>query len=438
MQDQVITRIQQARIHVRSGNVERAVALLEQARAMARGDRQILPLILQELVDAYRLVGKREQADLLADELAALAPGASAGEVKLEPIGEEHNSRKLIWASGILGGLFLVALAVIFWTWTGQYYGPAAPVPEPTAQAASPGAEITEPSPAGDTNGAGPKSPPDQPGPGSGGSGEEQSADSRNPGTSREELIRENVGFLLHVGRFQGFIDGKPCQLELPVSSGTCFAISRKGAMLTNKHVSTLGPDIPVDCSALGLPELTRGEIKLVVCMGPRTSQQFSGTVIHESPGYDLAIIKINKTFDRPFVLAGARPRLSQPVYAVGFPGAVANVLQETNADQILQQLSSAAASGSVSFMNWFGPDAYDPTLTRGIVSTKERRMGGSSYIQVDAAISEGHSGGPLLAENNQVVGICSSRVAGMQSYNFALSIPQIRAEIEEKLRELD
>lgn len=437
MQDQVVTRIQQARIHIRTGSVDRAIALLEQARAMASGDRQVLPVIVRELVDAYRLVGNAKRADVLAEELTVLAPATSTSEVDLQPV-EPNSSRRLLWVGGVLGCLLLVALGVIVWMWSGRLY---APVPTattvhnvPSPSAASPLTPTNVPAAQPTAATAVPFAGTPQP---SGPQKKVAKASDASGNSSRETLIHGNVGFLLHVAKYQGSIDGGQCQLEIPVGAGTCFAVSPNGIMLTNKHVTALDLDaVPSDCSVLNLPFLVRRSVRIVVCMGAKPSEHFEAKVVHESSRYDLALIRINKTFDGPLTLAGVRPSLSQPVYAVGFPGVVANVLQETNADQVGQQLSRAAASGFVSFTNWFSQDTFEPTLTRGIVSTTERRMDGASYIQVDAAVSEGNSGGPLLTENNEVVGICSSKVAGMDSYSFALSIPQLRSEIDKVLRQ--
>ena len=59
-------------------------------------------------------------------------------------------------------------------------------------------------------------------------------------------------------------------------------------------------------------------------------------------------------------------------------------------------------------------------TVTKGIVSA-HRSLDGNSYIQADAAISGGNSGGPLLDELGNVVGIS---VAGYRGQNLNLFIP--------------
>ncbi len=80
--------------------------------------------------------------------------------------------------------------------------------------------------------------------------------------------------------------------------------------------------------------------------------------------------------------------------------------------------------------------DAYSGTVTRGIVSGKNRLVGVSlsnssrddmmmSVLQTDAAINSGNSGGPLVNANGQVIGITSLKLAstGVEGMGFAIPI---------------
>jgi serine protease Do len=54
-------------------------------------------------------------------------------------------------------------------------------------------------------------------------------------------------------------------------------------------------------------------------------------------------------------------------------------------------------------------PFGLEATVTRGIVSHKDRRVGNDSsveFIQTDAAVNRGNSGGPLLNIRGEVIGI--------------------------------
>lgn len=80
--------------------------------------------------------------------------------------------------------------------------------------------------------------------------------------------------------------------------------------------------------------------------------------------------------------------------------------------------------------------DTYSGTVTRGIVSGKNRLVSVSttnsktsdmmmSVVQTDAAINSGNSGGPLVNSNGQVIGITSLKLAstGIEGMGFAIPI---------------
>ena len=88
-----------------------------------------------------------------------------------------------------------------------------------------------------------------------------------------------------------------------------------------------------------------------------------------------------------------------------------------------------------------FSPDSFYSTLTRGIVSAPDRHVDGVSYIQIDAAISPGNSGGPALNLDNEVLGIATWQLrppaegAVGANYNFALGITQLTSELKPYLK---
>ena len=69
-------------------------------------------------------------------------------------------------------------------------------------------------------------------------------------------------------------------------------------------------------------------------------------------------------------------------------------------------------------------PLGLSGTVTRGILSAV-RRVDDQTFLQIDAAISPGNSGGPLLSEDGQVIGINSWRIRPDlgESLNFAIAI---------------
>src|SRR5467141_4637964 len=74
-------------------------------------------------------------------------------------------------------------------------------------------------------------------------------------------------------------------------------------------------------------------------------------------------------------------------------------------------------------------PFGFDQSATAGIVSAKGRSLPGDGYvpfIQTDAAVNPGNSGGPLFDANGSVVGINAqiySNSGGYQGVSFAIPI---------------
>ncbi len=76
-------------------------------------------------------------------------------------------------------------------------------------------------------------------------------------------------------------------------------------------------------------------------------------------------------------------------------------------------------------------PLAYEHTVTVGVVSFIGRKLFDSSldnYIQTDAAISFGNSGGPLINTRGEVIGINSAVSRQASNIGFAVPINQARA----------
>ena len=75
---------------------------------------------------------------------------------------------------------------------------------------------------------------------------------------------------------------------------------------------------------------------------------------------------------------------------------------------------------------------AYSFTVTRGIISGKERLVQISSnnsdilinVIQTDAAVNSGNSGGPLCNANGQVIGVVNAKLSGTGIEGIGFAIP--------------
>ncbi len=137
------------------------------------------------------------------------------------------------------------------------------------------------------------------------------------------------------------------------VAAGSGFAISADGYIVTNNHV-------------------VKNASKVTVVFD--NGDEKKATVVGTDERTDLAVVKIDGMKDMPFVkFASGDARVGDWVVAVGNP---------------------------------FG---LGGTVTAGIVSALGRDVGGSAYgnfIQIDAAINMGNSGGPAFNLNGEVVGV--------------------------------
>jgi serine protease Do len=68
-------------------------------------------------------------------------------------------------------------------------------------------------------------------------------------------------------------------------------------------------------------------------------------------------------------------------------------------------------------------PRGMDFTLSQGIVSHPNRVLMGVSYVQIDAAVNPGNSGGPLLDHAGRAIGIVSMMVNSANNLGLALPI---------------
>jgi serine protease Do len=174
---------------------------------------------------------------------------------------------------------------------------------------------------------------------------------------------------------FGQFFRGMPMPKQHGVqhAQGSGFIISADGLLLTNAHV--------VD----GAKEVT---VKL------SDHREFKAKVLGADKSSDIAVLKIDAR-DLQAVSLGNSDQLGVGDYvlAIGQP---------------------------------FG---LEETATAGIVSAKGRSLPGDGYvpfIQTDAAVNPGNSGGPLFDANGTVVGINSqiySNSGGYQGVSFAIPI---------------
>lgn len=76
-------------------------------------------------------------------------------------------------------------------------------------------------------------------------------------------------------------------------------------------------------------------------------------------------------------------------------------------------------------------PNSLAFTLTKGVVSSKERLVSRQKFIQTDAAINTGNSGGPLLNDAGEVVGVNSYKMTDSEGIGLAIPIDVVVSFLE-------
>ena len=163
------------------------------------------------------------------------------------------------------------------------------------------------------------------------------------------------------------------------IGVGSGFIVDRGGYVVTNAHV--------VDNAARITVKLDSGE-------------EFNATVVGEDEETDLAVLKIDARRDLPFVkfADSEKAEVGDWVLAIGSPFGLAK------------------------------------SVTAGIISQTRRETPYATafqrFIQTDAAINRGNSGGPLVNMDGEVIGVNSQIATSTGDYNgVGFALPSREAE---------
>ena len=177
-----------------------------------------------------------------------------------------------------------------------------------------------------------------------------------------------------------------PSISEIRTSSGTGtgFIVHEDGLAITNRHVVEGNSSVDI--------RLASGE-------------RYRGTVINVHPSLDLAYIEIESSGRfKPLALGDSDEiRVGDTVIAIGFP--------------LGSELGREAA------------------VTTGIISAKREDLG---FLQTDASLNPGNSGGPLIDEYGCVVGVNTSGIGGtddgqvITGINFAIPVNDLREALRD------
>ncbi len=197
---------------------------------------------------------------------------------------------------------------------------------------------------------------------------------------STTQIVKQNRP--LPFDFFREFFGESPFGFDTPhnfqrQSLGSGVIISPDGYILTNNHVVK-------DASVI--------KVRLY-----GSKEDIDAKLVGQDPKIDLALLKIEAKHDLPYAEMGDSDALQVGDWVV----AIGN------------------------------PFGLSHTVTKGIVSAKGRVIGSGPYddfIQTDAPINFGNSGGPLFNLKGEVVGINTAIISGGQGIGFAIPINMAKA----------
>lgn len=156
---------------------------------------------------------------------------------------------------------------------------------------------------------------------------------------------------------------------------GSGFFVANAGYLLTNHHVIQGSTSIEIKTS---------------------DGRTHRAQLVASTKAPDLALLKADVPNNKFLKLGNSdKVKTGDHVLAIGYP--------------VLQELSA--------------------TMNQGVISSTDRTFRGNSVFQIDATINHGNSGGPLLNNRGQVVGITTFGLAdlGVDRFNFAIRINEAR-----------
>lgn len=170
-------------------------------------------------------------------------------------------------------------------------------------------------------------------------------------------------------------------QVKTPGGLGSGFFINEDGHLITNYHVIEKENEIQVEVYHRMNKRLVR-----------RTYKEVS--IIAMNKFDDLALLKVNdkeRELFKPVPLGNLdKLEAGETVFAIG------------------------------------SPLGLERTVTQGILSTKNRLIRGSLYLQTNTQINPGNSGGPLFNGRGEVVGVNNMKLTSGEGLGFAIPVAKL------------
>jgi serine protease Do len=189
-------------------------------------------------------------------------------------------------------------------------------------------------------------------------------------------------------------------QPEEEQAAGTGIILSKRGIIMTNRHV------VPAGTTSVSVTLSNGTELKDVSVIG-RTS---------DGDSLDVAFLKVNDLKGQkltPAVIGdSSQVQVGDNVVAIG---------------NALGQFQNTVTSGIIS--------GYGRSVQASNSSGGSAAENLDDLFQTDAAINEGNSGGPLVNLNGQVIGINTAIAGDAQSIGFSIPVNDVKGLIEQVLK---
>jgi len=195
---------------------------------------------------------------------------------------------------------------------------------------------------------------------------------------------------------------------DVEIGTGSGFLISAFGHVLTNQHVVS-GSELTMN--RRGTPVRVKLEVKRIEVVLPADGRRFEAAVDATDADLDLALLSVTGA-SLPFIPLGDSDALEpgQPVRVLGFPfGREVEVGRAGTQDAPIQA-----------------------SVSRGVVAAlRASDEGEARYIQTDASVNPGSSGGPMLDEDGYAVGVIRMRLRRGPGVGFAIPINRVKDFLE-------
>ena len=196
---------------------------------------------------------------------------------------------------------------------------------------------------------------------------------------------------------------------DVEIANGSGFVISPGGHVLTNHHVVRGGERvIEKDGRALTVAVEVTGIEVLFPSDGTRLDARLEAV----DPQMDLAVLSV-PAVDLPYVRLGDSDALfpGQPVQVIGFPlGRAVDVGRSAAQDAVPQA-----------------------TVSRGsVAAVRTGDEGDARYIQTDAVVQPGSSGGPMVDEQGYAIGVIRMAIARRSGVAFAIPVNRVKDFLEQ------